>query len=484
MTEILNYIHGEFVPAQSQKTLDNINPATGKVYSTLPDSEAVDVVFAIQSAKKAFTKWSAFTPQERSEWLNKIADGIENRFDEFATAESIDQGKPLWLAKKMDIPRAILNFRFFAKQILQYEYKKTLPSDEDPNVINYIERQPMGVASLISPWNLPLYLLTWKIAPCLASGNTAVCKPSEVTPMTAYLLAQVLKEIGLPAGVCNFIFGTGPNVGDTLTSHPGISIISFTGGTETGRKITANSADRFKKVSLEMGGKNAAIVLEDCDLDTAIPALIKAAFLNQGEICLCIERFFIHEKIYKVFLEKFIEATKKLKVGDPFAEDTFMGPLVSKAHLEKVLNAVERMKQDKAKVLFGGTSDVDVPSDNKEGYFFNPTIVEDLSDCSEMQQEEIFGPVASFRSFKNLSEAIKWANTTPYGLCATVWTQDTNKAQKIATKLDVGTVWINTWMKRDLRVPFGGMKDSGLGREGGDYSFDFFTETRTVCIQL
>lgn len=484
MTQILNYIHGEFVPAQNRKTLDNFNPTTGEAYSTLPDSDAVDVVFAIQSSKKAFPKWSALSPQDRSIWLHKIADGIEKRFDEFAQAESIDQGKPLWLSKEMDIPRAISNFRFFADEILKFEYKQIIPAQESSQLSHFIEKQPLGVASLISPWNLPLYLLTWKIAPCLATGNTAVCKPSEVTPMTAYLLAQVLQEVGLPAGVCNMVFGTGNSVGSTLTSHPGVSLISFTGGTETGRKIVQSSADKFKKLSLEMGGKNAALILEDADLTKAVPALIRAAFLNQGEICLCIERFFVHEKIYPEFLSEFIKATEKLKVGDPFEEDTFMGPLVSKAHLDKVTLAIERMKQDKAKILFGGTTEVSLSEKNKNGYFFNPTIVEDLSDCSEMQQEEIFGPVASFRSYKNLSEAVKWANTTPYGLCASIWTQDTDKAAKIASRLDVGTVWINCWMKRDLRMPFGGMKDSGLGREGGQYSFDFFTEMKTVCIQL
>lgn len=484
MIQVLNYIHGEFVPAHSGQTLDNYNPATGEVYSTLPDSEAVDVVFAIQSSKKAFPKWSALSPQVRADWLNKIADGIEKRFEEFAIAESKDQGKPLWLSKELDIPRAIANFRFFAQQIVNYEYTQKAPQADDPNVINYVERQPLGVASLISPWNLPLYLLTWKIAPCLASGNTAICKPSEVTPMTAYLLAQVFQDIGLPAGVCNIVFGTGQNVGDTLTSHPGVSLISFTGGTETGRKITRNSSDRFKKLSLEMGGKNAAIVLEDADLSKAVPALIRAAFLNQGEICLCVERFFVHEKIYQEFLDAFVAATQKLKVGDPFDKDTFMGPLVSQAHLDKVLLAVERMQKDKAKVLCGGDIPTTLSEKNQKGYFFNPTVVEDLSDCSEMQQEEIFGPVASFRSYKNLGEAVKWANTTPYGLCATIWTQDTDKAAKIASRLDVGTVWINTWMKRDLRMPFGGMKDSGVGREGGNYSFDFFTEPKTICIQL
>lgn len=483
MIQIQNFINGQFQSATDPVTLDNYNPATGEAYSTLPDSDAVDVVFAIQAAKKAFTKWSALPATERSMWLNKIADGIENRFDEFAKAESIDTGKPLWLSKELDIPRAIQNFRFFASRILHYQSQYTDSGSVNNDVINYVERSPLGVAALITPWNLPLYLLTWKIAPCLATGNTAVCKPSEVTPMTAYLLAQVLEEIKFPPGVCNFVFGTGAKLGDTLTSHPGVAAVSFTGGTETGRKISESASSKFKKISLEMGGKNAAIVFEDANLKKAVSSLVRSAFLNQGEICLCNERYFIQESIYKEFLEMFVEATSKLKVGDPFDKDTFMGPLVSKAHLEKVTNAVERMKQDKAKVIFGGNSEP-LSDELKTGYYFQPTIIEDLSDCSELQQEEIFGPVASFRPFKGIAEAIKWTNTTPYGLSTSIWTQDLTKAHKVASKIDVGTVWVNTWMKRDLRMPFGGMKDSGVGREGGDYSFDFFTETKTICIQL
>lgn len=483
MVQIQNFINGNFQPSQSGQSLDNFNPATGKVYSTLPDSDAVDIVLAIQAAKKAFPKWSGLTAAERSDWLNKIADGIEKRFDEFAEAESLDTGKPLWLSKELDIPRAIQNFRFFASRILHYNSSHIDSGSANNEIFNYVERSPVGVAALITPWNLPLYVLTWKLAPCLATGNAAICKPSEVTSMTAYLLAQVLEEIKFPPGVCNIVFGTGAKLGDTLTSHPGIAAVSFTGGTETGRKISQSASSKFKRVSLEMGGKNAAIILEDANLKKAVPTLIRSAFLNQGEICLCNERFFVQESIYKEFLDLFVEAASKLKVGDPFDKDTFMGPLVSKAHFDKVSKAVERMQEDKAKVIFGGNMG-ELPSHFSEGYFFQPTIIEDLSDCSELQQEEVFGPIASFRSFKGIAEAIKWANTTPYGLSASLWTQDLTKAHKIASKLDVGTVWVNTWMKRDLRVPFGGMKESGLGREGGDYSFDFFTEPKTICIQL
>lgn len=483
MIEILNFINGEFKAAQEGETLENFDPSTGQAYSSIPNSTAFDVVLAIQAAKKAQSKWSALSAQERSSWLLKIADGIEKRFDEFAEAESRDTGKPLWLAKEMDIPRAIQNFRFFATRILHYSQSKTDSGSDNKDVLNYVERSPVGVCSLITPWNLPLYLLTWKIAPCLATGNTAICKPSEVTPMTAYLLAQVFQEIKLPAGACNIVFGTGERLGETLTSHPGIAAISFTGGTETGRKIASSSSVKFKKLSLELGGKNAAIVLEDANIKKAVTTLIRSAFLNQGEICLCNERFFIQESIYKEFLEMFIKETEKLKLGNPLDKDTFMGPLVSAQHLAKVKDAVERMKQDKAKILFGGNQEP-LPANLGQGYYFQPTIVEDLSDCSELQQEEIFGPIASFRSFKNLTEAIKWANTTPYGLSTSIWTQDLTKAHKLASKIDVGTVWVNTWMKRDLSMPLGGMKESGVGREGGDYSFDFFTEAKTICIQL
>lgn len=482
MIEILNYINGEFKPSSNNETLNNINPSNGKIYSTLPKSDALDVVYAVQSSKKAFERWKELTAHERSNWLNKIADGIEENFDAFAEAESEDNGKPIWLARSLDIPRAIENFRFFASRILNFESK----SYEMKNTLSYVQKQPLGVCALISPWNLPLYLLTWKIAPCLAAGNVAICKPSEVTPMTAYLLAKVFEKIGLPKGVCNILFGLGQDVGEALVSHPGITGVSFTGGTATGKKISQIAAPNFKKMSLELGGKNSAIILKDANLKKAVEVCIKSSFLNQGEICLCTERIFIQDEIYEEFKKLFISEVEKLKVGDPKLESSYMGPLVSEAHLNKVLSCIELAKKDKAKILFGGTKveGTALPENLKNGYYIKPTVMEDLSDCSELQQDEIFGPVVSLRPFKYAHEAVKWANTTPYGLCATLFTQDLSKAHKLASTIDVGTVWINTWLKRDLRVPFGGMKSSGLGREGGDYSLDFFTEAKTVCLEI
>ncbi len=481
MLKIKNYINGEFLEPNSDSYLDNFNPSTGEVYSKCPDSDALDVVLAVTSSKKAFVKWSKTGAQERADWLHKIADKLEEKFDEFALAETTDVGKPLWLSKKMDITRAIENFRFFASKILHKEERSTTMDDGS---LNYELRQPVGVAALISPWNLPLYLLTWKIAPALATGNTAVCKPSEVTPVTAFMLAKVMDEVGLPKGVCNFVFGSGKETGSALVNHPGVDLVSFTGGTETGAVIATDVASQFKKTSLELGGKNANIIFKDADLDKAIETTIKSSFLNQGEICLCGSRIFIQEEIFEEFKESFVKKVKELKVGDPTAEGTFCGPLVSKGHLDKVMSCIELAKKDQGVVLTGGKSPEDLPQDLSKGYFLEPTIIDELSDCSELQQQEVFGPVVTIRSFKYPKEAVKWANTTPYGLSASIWTKDISRAHKVAAQLDVGTVWVNTWLKRDLRMPFGGVKASGLGREGGEDSLKFFTESKTVCISL
>lgn len=480
--EIQNYIDGEFKPSSNGTWLDNVDPSTAKIYSTQPNSDALDVVYAVKSSKKAFERWKKTQPSERAKWLNKIADEIELNIELYAEAESKDTGKPFWLARSLDIPRAVENFRFFANRILNYESK----SYHMGSIMSYVQRQPVGVCALISPWNLPLYLLSWKIAPCLAAGNVAICKPSEITPMTAFLLAKTIHLIGLPKGVCNFLFGLGQDAGEALVSHPGVSVVSFTGGTQTGKKIAKIAAPNFKKMSLELGGKNSAIILKDADLKTAVEVCIKSSFLNQGEICLCTERIFIQEEIYEKFKVLFLEEVKKISVGDRKNNRNFMGPLVSEIHLNKVLACIELAKKDKAKLLFGGNKlDQSKLNDElKNGFYFEPTVMEDLSDCSELQQDEIFGPVVSLRPFKYAHEAIKWANTTPYGLCATLFTKDLTKAHRLSGNLEVGTVWVNCWLKRDLRVPFGGMKASGLGREGGDYSLDFFTEALTVCLEL
>jgi aminomuconate-semialdehyde/2-hydroxymuconate-6-semialdehyde dehydrogenase len=480
MIEIKNYINGERVAPKNGQYLDNYEPATGKIYSRLPDSDALDVVHAVKAAQEAFQGWSATPAKERAKILNKIADELEVRLDEFAMAECRDVGKPITLAKTAEIPRAIFNFRFFAAQILT---QKEMAADMDGQGFNYVLRQPLGVAGLISPWNLPLYLLTWKLAPALAFGNTAVCKPSEVTPMTAYLLIEVLEKAGLPKGVCNIIFGKGEKAGAALVNHPGVPLISFTGGTETGAIIQQAAAPKFKKVSLELGGKNANIIFNDADLKKALPTSIRASFNNSGQICLCGSRLLVQEDIYTEFMTEFRKLTSEIIVGDPTSESTVMGPVVSLEQKEKVMKAVELAKKERGVVTFGGETPT-MTGDLRNGYFYKPTIIEDLTNCSELWQEEIFGPVVTVQKFKYAHEAVKWANTSSFGLSASLWTKDLSRAHKSAAQINAGTVWINTWMQRDLRVPFGGMKQSGIGREGGEFSLDFYTEAKNICVSL
>jgi aminomuconate-semialdehyde/2-hydroxymuconate-6-semialdehyde dehydrogenase len=476
MRKLKNFVNGEYVDPQSGKFIEKFSPVTNEVIYELPDSNELDIVMAIKAAHEAFEKWSETKVEERAKILFRIADLIEENLDALAMAETEDVGKPLTLSSAMDIPRAAKNFRFFASAILNKSEKAT---DMDGDYLNYVLRQPVGVAGLISPWNLPLYLLTWKIAPAIACGNTAVCKPSELTSQTAYLLGSILKEAGLPKGVCNIILGRGEPAGRALAEHPGVPLISFTGGTATGAKISALAAPSFKKVSLELGGKNATIVLKDADLRKGIPTILRSSFLNQGEICLCGSKILVQEEIYEEFCEVFAEAAKALVVGDPLNDKTFMGPLISKEHLEKVKSAVELAVKEKGKILAGGA-----PVEGMKGNFYPPTVIADLTACSELHQTEIFGPVVTINSFKYAHDAVKLANNSPYGLSASIWTKDLSKAHKIAADLNVGTVWINNWMTRDLRMPFGGMKASGVGREGGDESIDFFTEKKTVCVQL
>lgn len=478
MDKIQNFIHGEWSDAGS--TLEKFNPATGEVAYAQPSSDAKDVNKAIDSAAEAFRSWSTTRAEERAQYLYKIADGIEKRMDAFAKAETNDVGKPLWLSKDVDIKRAIHNFRFFAGRILHHEEMST---DMDGRAINYTLRQPLGVAALITPWNLPIYLLSWKIAPALAVGNTAVCKPAELTPMTAYLLTQVMQEAELPKGVCNMIFGKGSIAGAALVEHPKTPLISFTGGTVTGATIQKSVASMFKKVSLELGGKNPAIICEDADLEKAIPYILKSSFLNQGQICLGCERIFVHEKIYDKFLSLFKQKTEELKIGDPMDPNTYIGPLVSKEHLEKVKACTSNMQKDNAHMISGGDA-LELSGKFKNGYFMRPTIVADLPNASNMHQTEIFGPVVAVMKYKNVEEAVEQANNTSYGLSASIYTQDITRAHKLAAQIKSATVWINCWLMRDLRVPFGGMKQSGVGREGGEHSIDFYTEQKTICVNL
>ncbi|MGE0525841.1 MAG: aldehyde dehydrogenase [Bdellovibrionales bacterium] len=475
-----NFIGGEYVEPVEGRYLDKFSPATAEKIYELPDSSELDVVQAVQSAQKAFAGWSKLKTQERSQILTRVAELIERDLELLARAESEDVGKPLELAKTLDIPRAALNFRFFASAVL---HKQEMASDMDGEAINYVLRQPVGVAGLIAPWNLPLYLLTWKIAPALACGNTVVCKPSEWTSKSAFMLGRILNEAGLPAGVCNIILGRGEPAGSYLVQHPGVPLISFTGGTATGEKIQCLAAPHVKKLSLELGGKNATIVLKDVDLAKVVPQVARASFLNQGEICLCGSKILVQEDIYPAFVEELVRHVESLKVGDPLDPESFMGPLVSQAHYGKVTQLLEMAKKDGGKVITGGTRP-ELPEKLKSGYFLRPTLIADLNNCSDIHQTEIFGPVVSINSFKYPHEAVKWANNSPYGLSASIWTKNLTLAHKMAADLRVGTVWVNTWLKRDLRMPFGGMKASGLGREGGHHSLDFFTETKTVCVQL
>ncbi len=478
MERIQNFIDGEW--SSSHEFLPKLSPMTGDVAYEQPSSSKSDVEKAIDSASEAFKSWSQTPTKDRAYYLYKIAEGIEKRIDEFAKAETLDVGKPLWLSKEVDIARAVSNFRFFAGQILHHQEMSTTM---DNRALNYTLRQPLGVAALITPWNLPIYLLSWKIAPALATGNTAVCKPAELTPMTAYLLTQVMHEAGLPKGVCNIVFGKGSTAGAALVESHRTPLISFTGGTATGATIQTSVAHMFKKVSLELGGKNPAIICEDADLEKAMPFILKSSFLNQGQICLGCERIFVHEKIYDKFIALFKQKTEELQIGDPMDPKTFMGPLISHDHMIKVQTCMSHMHKDKGRIITGDAP-LSLAPQFKNGYFIRPTIIADLSENSSMQQTEIFGPVVAVMKFKNEEDAVAQANNTPYGLSASIYTQNLSKAHTLAAQIQSATVWINAWLMRDLRVPFGGMKQSGMGREGGDHSIDFYTEQKTVCVNL
>ena len=480
MEKILNYINGNLIEPTSGKYLDNYNPSNGKVYSLIPDSEKLDIDNAVAAAKEAFITWSKTPKQERSDILMKIADTIEKYADELVKAESKDNGKPETSASHVDIPRASANIRFFAGAIL---HDSSQMHEMDGMAINYTLRQPVGVAACISPWNLPLYLLTWKIAPALAAGNTVVAKPSEVTPMTAYLFSKICIEAGLPKGVLNIVHGLGSKTGDPLTTHPDTPIISFTGGTVTGKHIATITAPMFKKLSLELGGKNPNIIFADADFDKAVSTAARAAFTNQGQVCLCGSRLFVEQEIYDKFKDALLAKTAQLKVGDPKDTSSNLGAVVSKEHMNKILDKIEEAKNLGGKILVGGKR-VILDGELKDGYYIEPTIIEGLSSDCSINQEEIFGPVVSLIPFKTEEEVIKMANSTKYGLSASIFTENISKAHRVAANIDSGVVWINTWLLRDLRIPFGGMKHSGVGREGGFKSLEFFTESKNICVKI
>lgn len=480
MDRLANFINGEYVAPASGAYMDNYEPATGAVYSLTPDSDAADVEAAWQAANAAFPGWSKTPAEERSRLLNRVADLLESRIDELAAAESRDQGKPVSLARSVDIPRAVKNFRFFASAILHHEERAT---DIDGTGMNYSTRSPLGVCGLISPWNLPLYLLTWKIAPAIAVGNTCIAKPSELTPMTAHLLGAILNEAGIPRGVVNIVHGYGQKVGRALTAHPKIPLISFTGGTVTGVDIVQQSAPHFKKVGLELGGKNPNIVFEDADLTEAVPNSVRSSFANQGEICLCGSRLFVQESIFDTFLAAFLEETKTWTPGDPADPDTKFGALVSEGHMNKVLSYIELARQEGGRIECGGARPA-LGGRVKNGYFVEPTVVTGVTPSCRVMQEEVFGPFVTITPFKNEADVIAQANGIQYGLSASLWTTNMSRGHRVAQALHSGIVWVNTWMLRDIRTPFGGMKASGLGREGGEHSIDFYTEQKNICIKF
>ena len=476
---IQNYIDGQFAAPAKGAYLPNVAPATGEVYGEIPDSGAEDVARAIAAAQKAFPLWSNLTAAERSAHMLRVSQRIEERLDELAAAESKDNGKPVKLATRVDIPRARDNFAFYATAIL---HDASESHDMGAQGFNYTLRRPIGVVACISPWNLPLYLFTWKIAPALAAGNTVVAKPSEVTPATAYLLSEILDEVGFPAGVLNIVHGTGPHVGEPLVSHPEVPVISFTGGTATGARISSIAAPMFKKLSLELGGKNPNVIFADCDFDKMLRTTLQSSFANQGQICLCGSRILVERPLYDRFVAAFVDKVKALKVGRPDDPATQVGAVVSKDHQAKILHYIQLAQEEGGTVECGGQALY--PEGAEGGFYVAPTVITGLSMGCRTNQEEIFGPVVTIQAFDSEAEALALANATKYGLAATVWTENLKRAHRVAAHIHSGIVWVNNWLVRDLRTPFGGVKASGVGREGGFEALRFFTEPKNIYIDL
>ena len=480
MEQLYNFINGEYIPPSLNQYIDVFEPAVGKVYAQVSDSNSNDVEQAFRFAENAFADWSGLTIKERADFLNRIADEIESRLDEFAFYESKDTGKPITQARTVDIPRAIANFRFFSEYGYSFEFETKLTDDISNNKVL---RSPLGVVACISPWNLPLYLFSWKIAPALIAGNTVLAKPSELTPYTAFKLGEICQDSGLPAGVLNIIHGQGSVAGDALVSHPKIKAVSFTGGTATGKLIAKKTASSFKKLSLEMGGKNPAIIFSDCKYDTMLDTVTRSSFSNQGQICLCSSRILIEKSIYDKFKKDFISRVSELIVGDPNNENTQFGAISSQAHYDKILDYIDLGKKEGGEILLGGNA-VKINGRCKDGYFIEPTIFQGLNNSCKTNQDEIFGPVVTLIPFDTEEDVIRISNNIKYGLSATIWTEDKVKAQRVAKEIDAGVIWVNCWLVRDLRTPFGGMKKSGLGREGGDDALRFFTEPKNICTPI
>ena len=480
MLKIENYINGDLCKPISNLYLDNFNPSTGEVYSLIPDSNRDDVNLAVEAAKKAFPGWSKTSAEQRHDYLMQIVALIERDIDSLAEAESVDNGKPKTLAKAVDIPRAISNFKFYATAAM---HTATEAHETVGQAINYTLRQPLGVVGCISPWNLPLYLFSWKIAPALAAGCTVVAKPSEITPMTVYLLSKLCIEAGLPDGVLNIVHGLGTRAGSAIVAHQDVKAISFTGGTKTGQDIARTAAPMFKKLSLELGGKNPNIIFADCNYEEMLKTTVLSSFSNQGQICLCGSRIFVEKSLYERFKTDFVERVSALKIGDPLDVPTNIGAIVSEPHFEKILSYVDLAQTENGKILCGGKP-VKVSGRCENGWFIEPTIIENLRHDCRTNQEEIFGPVVTITPFDTEDEVLRYANSVEYGLSATVWTENLSRAHRVAEKLESGIIWVNSWLLRDLRTPFGGMKQSGVGREGGFEALKFFTEEKNVCIKI
>ena len=473
--KLQNYISGLFIEPDSREWMDDYSPATGEIIGQVPKSQKSDVDRAVKAAKDALPYWSSLTNIQRADWLDKIADNLESKYEDIAHLESKDTGKPISLAREVDAYRSVKNFRFFGEMIRNLEEESFEMKDANNRVIY----KPVGVGALITPWNLPLYLLSWKVAPAIGMGNTVICKPSELTPLTADLLMKSIDEVGLPKGVINLIHGDGMGAGAPLVSHEDVDLVSFTGGTSTGANVAQSAAVSFKKLSLELGGKNASIIFDDCDLEKTVPGVVRSGFLNQGQVCLCGSRILVQENVYDKFVDRFVNEVENMKIGDPSNEDTKLGALISPEHLSKVEEYIQIAKDEGGTILTGGYPCL--PKEFENGNWIAPTVIADLDVSSRCSIEEIFGPVVTIHKFVNEEEAIKIANNTRYGLAGSIWTTDLEKGNRVAESIHTGMIWINTWLHRDLRVPFGGVKDSGVGREGGRWSLGFFSETMNIC---